>query len=109
MLISSLVSFALSIINNETFIDSIIIIAIAIINAWIGYFQEEKSNKEIEALKYMQAHNVKVQRDGKVVIIDSKNIVVDDILLLDAGYTVSFDAWIVSSSSLKVGESVLDF
>lgn len=107
LIISSLVSFTLSIINNESFIDSIIIIFVVVLNAILGYIQELKSENAIEALKQMQVSNVKVRRDNKIFIINSEDIVKGDIILLEAGDNVPADARIIWSASLKTDESSL--
>ena len=107
LLIAALVSFILSKLNNESFIDSIIIIAIIIINAILGYIQESKADKAIEALKKMQITNVKVKRDNKIMVINSEDIVKGDILILEAGDTVPADARVIWEVQLKVDESSL--
>lgn len=107
LIVSALVSFILSIINKESFTDSIIIIAIVILNAILGFIQELKSNKAIDSLKKMQESKVKVKRNNQVYIINVEDIVVGDILVLEAGDIVPADARIISESSLKVNESTL--
>ena len=107
LIISAIVSFILSYINNESFTDSIIIMAIVIINAIMGFVQELKADKSIDALKKMQSTTVKVRRDNKIFSIDSEYIVPGDILVLEAGDIVCADARIISSISLKVDEASL--
>ena len=105
--IASIISFVISYVNQESYIDSIAIIAIVIINAILGFFQEMKADKALEALKKMQTTNTKVKRDGKVKIIDSKDIVVGDIIVLEAGDTIPADARIIYAASLKCDEAAL--
>ena len=107
LILSSIVSFILSIINNESFTDSIIILLIVIINAIVGYIQELKADKALEELKKLQTTKTKVKREGKIIEIDSENIVVGDILVLEAGDTVPADARIIYEASLKCDESSL--
>ena len=107
LIISAIISFVLSIINNESFTDSIIILLIVILNAILGFIQEEKADKAIDALKKMQVTNVKVKRDGEVKIINSEDVVKGDILVLEAGDSVVADARIIKSISLKVDEASL--
>lgn len=107
LIISAIVSFVLSIINNEGFIDSIIIIAIVILNAILGFIQELKADKAIENLSKMQVCKVKVKRDNNIYVINSEEIVKGDILVLEAGDTVVADARIIYEASLKVDESSL--
>lgn len=107
LIISAIVSFIISYINKESYIDSIIIIAIVIINGIIGFLQEIKANNAIESLKKLQVHNVKIKREGKILIINSEELVVGDIIILEAGDTVPADARIIKDTSLKVDESSL--
>ncbi|MBR1377143.1 MAG: cation-translocating P-type ATPase [Bacilli bacterium] len=107
LLIASIFSFVLAKVNNESYIDSIIIIAIVILNAILGFVQELRADQAIEALKNMQVTKSRVRRDGKIKSIDSENIVPGDIILLEAGDTVPADARIIWQSSLQVNESSL--
>lgn len=107
LLISGVVSFIISYINKEPYTDSIIIVVIVILNAFLGCFQELKADKALEKLKKMQTFKVKVKRDNKVYVINSEDIVKGDILLLEAGERVPADARIIWSLALKVDESVL--
>lgn len=107
LIISSIVSFYISILNDEPITDSIIIIAIVILNAIMGFVQELKADKAIESLKNMQESKIKVRRNNKLCIINSEDITVGDILVLEAGDTVPADARIIYEASLKVDESSL--
>lgn len=107
LILSSIVSFVLSIINNESFTDSIIILLIVIINAIVGYIQESKADKALEELKKLQTTKTKVKREGRIIEIDSEDIVVGDILVLEAGDTVPADARIIYEARLKCDESAL--
>ncbi|MCD7837490.1 MAG: cation-translocating P-type ATPase, partial [Clostridiales bacterium] len=94
-------------VENDSFADVIIIITVVIANAVLGVYQENKAEKAIEALQEMSAATSKVLRDGKVQIIRSEELVVGDIILLEAGDAVPADARILESASLKVEESAL--
>lgn len=107
LIISSIISFIISLVNNESFTDSIIILAIVIINAILGFAQELKADKAIDSLKKMQVSKVKVKRNGNIYIINSEEIVRGDILVLEAGDTVPADARLIWEASLKVDESSL--
>ena len=107
LIISAFISFILSIINNESFIDSIIILLIVILNATLGFIQESKADKAIESLKKMQTTKVKVKRENQIYIRNSEDLVIGDILVLEAGDKVPADARIFYNSSLKVDESSL--
>ena len=89
------------------FVDVIIILAVVIINAVLGVYQESKAEKAIEALQEMSAATSKVIRDGKVQIVHSEDLVVGDVILLEAGDAVPADARIVESASLKIEEAAL--
>ena len=89
------------------FVDVIIILAVVIINAVLGVYQESKAEKAIEALQEMSAATSKVIRDGKVQIVHSEDLVVGDVILLEAGDAVPADARILESASLKIEEAAL--
>ena len=93
--------------EGEGYADVIIILAVVIINAVLGVYQESKAEKAIEALQEMSAATSKVLRDGKVQIIHSEDLVVGDIILLEAGDAVPADARILENASLKVEEAAL--
>ncbi len=93
--------------EGEGFADVIIILAVVLINAILGVYQESKAEKAIEALQEMSAATSKVLRDGKVQIIHSEDLVVGDIILLEAGDSVPADARILENASLKVEEAAL--
>lgn len=107
LIISAVVSFVISLIEKEPFTDSIIIIAIVILNAILGFLQERKADKAIDALKKMQVKRVRVRRDGAVYQVNSEGIVKGDILVLEAGDTIPADARIIYAASLKIDESSL--
>lgn len=107
LIIAAIISLILSIFNQEPIIDSIIILAIVILNTTLSYIQEQKANKTIEALKKLQVTKIKVKRDNIINIVDSEEIVPGDILILEAGDTIPADARIIWESSLKVDESSL--
>lgn len=107
LIIAALFSSILSFINKEPFTDSIIIIAIVIVNSILGFVQELKADKAIDSLRKMQVSKVRVRRDNKTFIINSEDIVVGDILILEAGDTVPADSRVIKAVSLKVNESAL--
>jgi len=107
LIVSAIVSFILSILNNEPFTDSIIILAIVVLNAILGFIQELKADKAIESLKKMQVSKIKVKRQNKIYVVNSEDIVKGDILVLEAGDTIPADARIIWEASLKVDESSL--
>ena len=107
LLVAALVSFILSLVKDESFFDSLFIIAIVIINAILGFFQELKADKSIEALKKMQVSSVRVKRDNKIKTINSEELVKGDLVFLEAGDRVPADARIIWDVALKVDESSL--
>jgi Ca2+-transporting ATPase len=88
-------------------VDAIAILAIVVLNAIIGFYQEFNAEKSIAALKKMTAPQAKVQRDGQVASIPAAGIVVGDILALEAGDLVAADARLLTAASLKCIESAL--
>lgn len=112
LIVAALVSGVMSVYHmtqgeEGDFIDVIIILAVVIINAVLGVFQESKAEKAIEALQEMSAAMSKVLREGKVIHVPSENLVVGDIVLLEAGDAVPADGRILESASLKIEEAAL--
>lgn len=85
----------------------IIILAVVLLNALLGVFQESKAEAAIEALQTMTAATCRVLREGKVIILHSDELVPGDIVLLEAGDAVPADGRIIESASLKVEEAAL--
>lgn len=93
--------------EGEGYADVIIIMVVVIINAVLGVYQESKAEKAIEALQEIAAATSKVIRDGKIVTVKSENIVVGDIVVLEAGDSVPADCRIIECASMKIEESAL--
>ena len=87
--------------------DVVIILAVVLINAVLGVFQESKAEKAIEALQEMSKAQSKVIRDGKLISIPSEDLVVGDIIVLEAGDAVPADARIIECASMKIEEAAL--
>lgn len=107
LIVAAIISLVTALIADESFIDVIIILVVVIINAILGVVQESKAEKAIEALQAMSKATTKVLRDGQMVILESENLVVGDIILLEAGDAVPADARIIECASLKVEEAAL--
>ena len=107
LLAAALVSGVLAVVENDSFADVIIILAVVIINAVLGVYQESKAEKAIEALQKMSAATSKVLRDGKIQIVPSEELVVGDVVLLEAGDAVPADGRLLESASLKIEEAAL--
>ncbi|THU39708.1 calcium-translocating P-type ATPase, PMCA-type [Niastella caeni] len=87
--------------------DMIVILFIIIINAIVGFVQEYRAEKAIEALKKMSAANVRVRRNKRVEQIPAAEVVPGDVVLLEAGDMVGADIRIKESHSLKIEEASL--
>ncbi|PLW80080.1 ATPase [Candidatus Woesearchaeota archaeon] len=102
LIIAALISFFL---GEKA--DAIVIFGIVILNAIIGFLQEFKAEKSIEALQNMLSPKAKVIRDGTQKIIDAKNLVLGDIIIIEEGDKVPADARIIEEFGLKTDESSL--
>jgi len=87
--------------------DAIAIMAIVIINAFLGFRQEYRAEQEMMALKRLAVPNVKVRRDGHVIEISARDLVPGDIVFLEAGNQVPADGRLLESANLRVQESAL--
>lgn len=108
LIIILLIAAAVSVlVEPEEWIDSVIILLVVVVNALLGIMQESKAEKALEALKKMSSPTAKVIRNGQKAVIDAREVVVGDILLLEAGDSVASDARILEAHNLKVDESAL--
>lgn len=107
LLIAAAVSAVTSALQNESFTDVFIILAVVLINAVLGVVQESKAEKAIEALQKITAATSKVLRDGRPVTVKSEDLVVGDVVLLEAGDAVPADCRLIEAASLKAEESAL--
>ncbi|MBU1141820.1 MAG: HAD-IC family P-type ATPase, partial [Firmicutes bacterium] len=87
--------------------EGFLIIGIVILNALLGLFQEAKAEKALASIKALSSPHAKVKRDGFDTVIDIKDLVIGDIVLLDAGDYVPADVRIIKSINLKVDEATL--
>lgn len=87
--------------------DAIVILAIVIVNAFLGIYQEGKAEKALDALKKMASPNAKVLRDSKAVVVPANTLIPGDIVLLEAGDIIPADLRLIESSNLKVEEASL--
>lgn len=85
--------------------DTIVILLVILINALIGVFQESKAEKSLEALKKLSTPKAIVKRDGIIKEIPSEEVVVGDIIVLDAGRYLPADLRLIESANLKIDES----
>lgn len=87
--------------------DTIIILVIVLLNAIVGFVQEYRAEKAMDALKKIAALQAQVLRDGKPLLIPSSEIVPGDLVLLEAGNVVPADLRLIETFSLKIDESAL--
>ena len=113
LLVAAAISAGLEIYNGlaqghwEFPTDVIIILAVVLINAILGVFQESKAEAALEALQEMSKAQSKVIRDGKQISIPSEDLVVGDVIILEAGDSVPADARIIECASMKIEEAAL--
>lgn len=91
----------------EAYADALVISAIVFLNAVVGFIQEYRSEKAIEALERMAAPRARVFRNGREVMIPAREVVPGDILILEAGDRIPADARIIESVELRTNEAVL--
>lgn len=89
------------------FIDAGVIMGVLLLNAVIGFVQEARAEKAMEALIQMAAPKATVKREGKIALIPAREIVPGDIVLLETGDRVPADARLIDVSNLKVNEAML--
>ena len=110
LLVAAVISAVTEMIEAKQFVtptDSIIILAVVLINAVLGVIQESKAEKAVEALQKMSAATTRVLRDGKIVTVKSEDLVVGDVILLDAGDAIPADCRIFECASMKIEEAAL--
>ena len=91
----------------EDYADSITIAVIVILNATVGFVQEYRSERAMEALREYAAPRARVLRDGKEKIIPAEQVVPGDVLLLESGDRIAADGRIIESFDLQTNEAVL--
>lgn len=102
LLVTVVISFLL-----KHYSDTIFIIVVLLINTTVGFYQENKANQSLLALKKMVKIRAKVWRDGYEKEIDSEELVVGDVVLLKAGDKVPADGRIIEAKNLKINEASL--
>lgn len=107
LIAAAVISAITSVYQGEGMADVIIILFVVIVNAVLGVYQENKAEKAIEALQAMSAATTRVLRGGKVTVVPSAELVVGDIVLLEAGDAVPADGRLLESASLKIEEAAL--
>jgi Ca2+-transporting ATPase len=105
--LAAAVSGYLAVVEGEPLTDSYVILTILVLNAILGFVQEYRAEKAVEALKKMVSPRVSVIRDGEEEDIESTGVVPGDVIVLREGERVPADARIFEEFSLEVDESVL--
>lgn len=101
-----LAASVISLFIGET-IDALVIIAIVILNASLGVFQESRAEKALEALQRMSAPSSKAIRDGTLMLIPSRDLVPGDLVVLEAGDHIPADIRIIEAANLNAEEASL--
>lgn len=107
LIVAAVISAVTSAYANEFPTDVIIIVLVVLINAVLGVYQESKAEKAIEALQEIAAAMSKVIRDGKIIDVRSEELVVGDVVVLEAGDSVPADCRIIACASMKIEEAAL--
>ena len=108
LMVAAAVSGLTSLLQGELHLtDTIIILIVVLLNAVLGVYQESKAEKAIEALQKMSAATSNVLRDGHVTQVPSEELVVGDVILLEAGSAIPADCRILESASLQIEEAAL--
>jgi Ca2+-transporting ATPase len=87
--------------------DTVFIILVLLINTFVGFYQENKANKSLSALKKMVRVKARVLREGNIKEIDSEELAVGDLVIIRAGDKVPADGRIIKSKNLRVNEATL--
>ena len=107
LIIVDIAMFIYGLLYTHEYTDSIVITTVVLINAIMGFIQEEKAEVTLDGLKKYVSSTCKVKRNGNIEVIDTKLLVPGDYIILEAGEKVPADARIVFESNLLVDESPL--
>ncbi len=107
LLVAAVLAAFVSLSHGEPITDTIIILVVVFLNALLGVIQESKAEKAIDALKKMSLPYIKVRRNNEVVSIKTEELVIGDIVLLEAGDYIPADIRLTESHSIRVVESAL--
>jgi len=107
LLIATAIAFIAAYAQNESQTDTATIAAIVVLNAVVGFVQEYRSEKAMEAMKKLTAPRARLMRDGKEVVVPAKEVVPGDVLLLESGDRVPADSRLIEVVDLRTDEAVL--
>lgn len=103
LIVAALISWLLI----KEYIDAIIIWAVVVLNALLGFFQEYKADKAIQSLKKMAWLKSKVLRDGEEILIEASELTIGDVILLEAGDKIPADGRLFEAVNLEIEEAIL--
>ncbi len=95
------------IVNKDEWIDSVVILFVVLVNAILGVVQEERAEKALDSIASLSSPKARVIRNGRRYSIDSRDVVVGDIIEFEAGDLIPADARLISANNLKIDESAL--
>ena len=110
LLAAAVVSLCITILEKGTiseYAEAFIIFAVVILNSVLGVFQESKAEKAIEALQEMSAATAKVRRGGVVEQLHASELVIGDVVLIEAGDAIPADIRLIQCASLRIEEAAL--
>ena len=107
LLVAAAISVVTAIASNESFTDVFIILFVVVVNTILGMVQESKAEHAIDSLMEMTKSSSKVIRDGVIQNVKSEDLVVGDVIVLEAGDAIPADCRILESFSMKVEEAAL--
>ncbi len=107
LLLAAIISGIVGYMHGEGFTDAIIILFIVVLNAIIGTIQEAKAEQSLEALEKMSTPHCKVIRDGQVQVVESRELVPGDLVILDTGDSIPADLRLTEAVNLKIQDAAL--
>jgi Ca2+-transporting ATPase len=110
LLVAAAISIIIAVVEKggvQEYVEALIILAVVVLNSILGVYQESKAEKAIEALKQMSAATAKVRRGNVVSHIPASELVVGDIVLLEAGDSIPADMRLTVAVNLKIEEAAL--
>ncbi len=107
LLIATAIAFVSAQVQGESQVDTVTIAAIVVVNSVVGFAQEYRSEKAMEAMKKLTAPRARLMRDGKEEIVPAKEVVPGDVVLLESGDRVPADCRLVEVVDLRTDEAVL--
>lgn len=107
MIVILLVAAVISLIVTRDWETPVVIAAVVLLNATIGFVQESRAEASLQALQKMLVTSASVRRDGTLMTVDAVDLVVGDVVTLDAGARVPADGRLLVATALEVQESTL--